>query len=267
MIATLHYQSGEMIITENEMGETAYIIEKGKVRIAKKAEGRSIHICDLGVGDIFGEMGMIDERPRSASVQALEPTTVQQIHRDSFFAGIQNEHELPLKILVILFERLRKADLEIARLKSGNLPPTDLEQPPDPPPAPTHDNFGHPELAVTLVGKTRLARKKLPENPLKIWKLPFLIGRITRDPFAYNDLAIEDKAPYRISRHHLELARHAEGIELMDRGSHLGSIVNGQRMGGVDGDPSPMIIAGPKAELILGDKSSPYKYRIEISGP
>ncbi len=263
MIATLHYQTGEMIINENEVGETAYIIEKGMVRVTKNASGQSIHICDLEVGDIFGEMGMIDERPRSASVQALESTTVQQIHRDSFFAGIQNEHELPLKILVVLFERLRKADAEIARLKSMTAIP--MENLPDIPPEPTQHIRHSSKVEITLVGKTRLARNQLPENPLIIKKLPFFIGRVTRDPLAYNDLSIEDKAPYRISRHHLELVRHQQGIELLDRGSHLGSIVNGQRLGGVDGSSGPMVISERKADLILGDKSSPYKYRIEIA--
>ncbi len=83
---TLHrYKSGEVILRENEAGDTAYIIEQGRVEIIKELDDRYVHLAYLGVGQTFGEMSMIDDKPRSATVKAVEDTLVREIHRDNFF--------------------------------------------------------------------------------------------------------------------------------------------------------------------------------------
>jgi signal-transduction protein with cAMP-binding, CBS, and nucleotidyltransferase domain len=68
MIPLRQYEAGETILKENEMGETAYIIEHDKVEVTKKSDGKDLHIAYIGAGETFGEMGMIDEKPRSATI-------------------------------------------------------------------------------------------------------------------------------------------------------------------------------------------------------
>jgi hypothetical protein len=211
------------------------------------------------VGNIFGEMSMIDEKPRSATVTALEDTILREIHRDSFFTGLKNEHEIAIKILKVLFERLRKANMLISQLKitesqSDKAYCLSLS-----------DQLPRISLEVTMEGLTRAAKKSLPEHPLQIKKFPFLIGRKTRDPLAYNDLQIPDKQPYRISRHHLELDHEDGRLFALDRGSHLGSILDGIQIGGSEGNPGPMFFKESSGTVVLGDEHSPYKYRFSIT--
>jgi hypothetical protein len=109
----LQYQAGEVILRENDVGDTAYIIERGRVEISKGLHGKSIHLAFLGAGEIFGEMGIIDDKPRSATVTALEETVVREIHRDELFHSLQTDPHLTLHLLRRLFDRLREAHVTI----------------------------------------------------------------------------------------------------------------------------------------------------------
>jgi len=259
MVCKTHFLPGDIIIKENDSGESAYIIKQGRVRVTKTVSRKIIHLCDLEAGDIFGEMSMIDDRPRSATVTAIEDAVVHEIHRDRFLLGLKDGEELALETLKILLERLRRANRMISQLKTAEATPTEefITLP---------ANFSPKSIInVSIEGLTRHAVKALPENPLRIKRFPFLIGRKTRDPLAYNDLAIPDNPPYRISRHHLELDQDEDRLLALDRGSHLGSIVDGRKLGGQEGDPGPLILDKKEGTLVLGDKSSPYKYRIIVN--
>ncbi len=107
------YEAGEVIIRENEVGETAYVIAQGKVEVSKQLNGQKVHLSYLGVGEIFGEMSMIDEKPRSATVTAVTETLVSEIRREDFFISFQREPKAALELLKVPFDRLRKADARI----------------------------------------------------------------------------------------------------------------------------------------------------------
>lgn len=107
------YEAGEVIIRENEVGETAYVIAQGKVEVSKQLDGQKVHLAYLGAGEIFGEMSMIDEKPRSATVTAVTETLVSEIRRDDFFISFQREPKAALELLKVPFDRLRKADARI----------------------------------------------------------------------------------------------------------------------------------------------------------
>ena len=77
MINLRKYEAGEVVIKENDTGDTAYVIERGRVEITKEREGQKIHVAYLNAGETIGEMSMIDDKPRSATVTATEETTVQ----------------------------------------------------------------------------------------------------------------------------------------------------------------------------------------------
>jgi signal transduction histidine kinase/ActR/RegA family two-component response regulator len=107
------YEAGEVIIRENEFGETAYVIARGKVEVSKQLDGQKVHLAYLGAGETFGEMSMIDEKPRSATVTAVTETLVSEIRRDDFFSSFQAEPKVALELLKVPFDRLRDADTRI----------------------------------------------------------------------------------------------------------------------------------------------------------
>jgi signal transduction histidine kinase/ActR/RegA family two-component response regulator len=107
------YEAGEVIIRENEVGETAYVIAQGKVEVSKQLDGQKVHLAYLGAGETFGEMSMIDEKPRSATVTAVTETLVSEIRREDFFNNFQAEPKAALELLKVPFDRLREADARI----------------------------------------------------------------------------------------------------------------------------------------------------------
>ena len=109
MITRQQYAAGEVIFSENDVGGTAYIIERGRVEVFKMLDGKNVHLAYIVAGEPFGEMGMIDERPRSATVVAVEETVVHELHRDDLFQNLQARPEIAISLLKVLFERLREA--------------------------------------------------------------------------------------------------------------------------------------------------------------
>ena len=258
MITLRKYQAGEVIFRENDQSGAAYIIEKGLVEVTRQVEGQDVHLARLGEKDIFGEMSLIEERPRCATVKAIEETVVQEIPRADFSKSLQSDPETSLSLLKVLFERLREANTTIMQLQKDMPLSCHL---------PELSNLlakKSPSLTVFLEGLTPIAIKALPANPLEITKFPFRIGRKSHDPLATSDLMILDSEPYQVAVHHLAFIKGEEGIGVIDRGSQFGSLLNGDQLGGVNGDPKPVFLSEPESILVLGHVTSPFKYKICI---
>lgn len=79
------FARGEVICHEGDPGDTLHLIAKGRVAIrVATALGDTATLAVLGAGDFFGELALLEERPRSASVVALEKTETLALHRDDF---------------------------------------------------------------------------------------------------------------------------------------------------------------------------------------
>lgn len=85
MIFSKKYAAGEEIFRMGDRGHNAYFIESGNVEVSITRDGGKIVIAELGVGELFGEMSMIDDAPRSATVTATEDTC-SCVSLDSWFS-------------------------------------------------------------------------------------------------------------------------------------------------------------------------------------
>jgi CRP/FNR family transcriptional regulator/CRP/FNR family cyclic AMP-dependent transcriptional regulator len=101
VITLSRYEAGEVIVQENDLGETAYLIEQRQVEVSKELDGQHVHLAYLGAGAIFGEMSMIDEKPRSATVTAVTATVVSELRRDDFFHSFQTDPKVALALLKV----------------------------------------------------------------------------------------------------------------------------------------------------------------------
>jgi CRP/FNR family transcriptional regulator, cyclic AMP receptor protein len=259
MITMRQYAAGEVIFSENDAGETAYIIVRGRVEVLKMLEGKNVHLAYIGAGEPLGEMGVIDEKPRSATVVAVEETVVRELHRDDLFQNLQEHPEVAISLLKVLFERLREADATILQLYRSHpaLVPFQPARLGAVPPQSTP--------VVSLQGLTPQASSALPETPFRITAFPFRIGRRCHDPLVHNELSIPDAAPLQISRHHLALIKHDGRIGVADRGSRLGSWLDGRQLGGEGGHPGPLFFTGTEGTLVLGNQFSPFKFHATIT--
>ena len=105
-----HYALGEVIFKEDEMGDTMYIIWSGRVAIVKGDFKTPTILGYRGVGEIIGEMALLEDQPRSASVVALESTRTLRVKREDFEQWLSDNPSMGLGILSTLSARLRAAD-------------------------------------------------------------------------------------------------------------------------------------------------------------
>ncbi|MFC1508910.1 Crp/Fnr family transcriptional regulator [Candidatus Omnitrophota bacterium] len=120
--STKQYPKNNFIILENDEGDTLYIILKGKVKVTKIFEtGDEIILSVLDKGNFFGEMSLLDGKPRSANVVTLEDTTLRVINRHDFENFLEMHPKIALKLLRELTSRLRKADERIGSLAHLNV--------------------------------------------------------------------------------------------------------------------------------------------------
>ncbi len=104
---------GKVIIEEGSTGDDMFVVIQGKVKVHS---GDTI-LTHLGTGDHFGEMSLVDKAPRSASITAVEKTTLLRMTRDDFFEMIRKEGGTAKKILwnflQVLTKRLRQTNVEL----------------------------------------------------------------------------------------------------------------------------------------------------------
>ncbi|MBI5638316.1 MAG: cyclic nucleotide-binding domain-containing protein [Nitrospinae bacterium] len=101
------FSDGQVIITEGVVSTKAYIIQKGKVRISKKIDSKSVTVVTLAEGDIFGEMGLFQETVRYATAIAMGEVEVGVIDKKRFDELM---HHAPDELKVIMnavIDRLR----------------------------------------------------------------------------------------------------------------------------------------------------------------
>lgn len=77
MAKELRFKAGDIIFKEGYPSDHAYIIVSGKVEIFQEREGKKQNLATLCAGEMFGEYGVLDDKPRSASAGAVEDTVLQ----------------------------------------------------------------------------------------------------------------------------------------------------------------------------------------------
>ena len=110
------YQPGQFIMRQGDTGVGAFIIRSGKVDIIQERDGKEIKLATLGPGEVFGEMALLDEFPRSASARAVEPTTALGIQRWHFRGILESHPQIALALLPILTRRIRNAEAQHAEV-------------------------------------------------------------------------------------------------------------------------------------------------------
>lgn len=114
---TRTFPAGREIVTEGQPGEELFVVIRGRVAIEKNG----VEIAELRAGGHFGEMGLIDNAPRSATVRATEPTRVMVISRQDLMTLMKRESILAVKMLwsfvQVLSDRLRATNSELSEAR------------------------------------------------------------------------------------------------------------------------------------------------------
>jgi CRP-like cAMP-binding protein len=112
--------SGEHIFEINAHGDNLYILVSGRVGISIETDPASDNfIATLGPGDCFGEMNLLDDKPRSATAHAIEDTVVLSLDKSRLRGLILSYPEISIGMLRSLSLRLREANLRVTGTGSG----------------------------------------------------------------------------------------------------------------------------------------------------
>jgi signal transduction histidine kinase len=114
--------AGTVICREGEEGEAIFAVVEGRVEIVKQLDDESERrLHQAGPGEFFGEMAILQEGERSATVRAAGPVTLLEIGRDPFLRVLGRSPSLSIRFLVRLTDRLRDADQKaISELRQAN---------------------------------------------------------------------------------------------------------------------------------------------------
>ena len=111
------FPRGQSVVCAGDRPDYVYLVLTGSLKVVVSDEdGREVILSILGQGELFGEMGMFDERPRSASVIAVVPADLVLISKQDFRRIMQESFDVSWRIMCNLAERLRNADRKIESL-------------------------------------------------------------------------------------------------------------------------------------------------------
>ncbi|MGZ5091602.1 MAG: Crp/Fnr family transcriptional regulator [Burkholderiales bacterium] len=111
------YPRHSFMLRAGEKTDALYIILSGKAKVViDDGDGREVTLTTIGPSEFFGEMSLIDEKPRSASVEALEACEILYISKPAFMACLKDNFDAAMLILRNVVARLREADRKIASL-------------------------------------------------------------------------------------------------------------------------------------------------------
>ena len=113
----LPFKKGDTLVKQGHSGLGLYIIVSGRVKIVKKtADGDELEVAVHGPGEFFGEMTVLDNAPRSASVIALEDTECLHLTAWEFKARMKVHPEIALEILPVVVKRFRETNERLLAL-------------------------------------------------------------------------------------------------------------------------------------------------------
>jgi CRP/FNR family transcriptional regulator, cyclic AMP receptor protein len=111
---TRRFRKSEAIIHIDDSASSFFVIRSGEVKVVRPLlTGEEVVVGILGSGDFFGEMALLDGKPRSASVFALEPTECLVLSRDDFLTYLHMHPRAAIEILVVLADRIRNLNAQV----------------------------------------------------------------------------------------------------------------------------------------------------------
>jgi len=245
---------GEILFHEGDESDHAYIILDGEIEIYRPQSQGNVMLASFGRGQLFGEMGIIDDQPRSATAKAKTHCRLKMVTREMIVHAIRTQPSEFVLLIKALMERLRETNQTLMNALTYQ-EQMQVEQPasPDAPTSP-------PINRLTLKPLTEAASQGFSSQGMELSSLPFRIGGTPpgkeSNPLDYNNLYIENADPQILSRNHFSIQKTSDGLYVSDRGSAQGTTVNGTPIGkhgtGYKAPLKPgknVIIAGPPQSL------------------
>jgi len=257
------FKKGDLLFRQGGVSDRAFLLKSGEFEVWREIGTESVLLGHVRQGEWLGEMGIIEGRKRSATARASEGGEVEVLTAQQFLERVSSDAELARDLILRLSIRLRRIEDKIAGDLLGSAQDRSLEGSNQTAPEPSHAE----DSAISIAGETTELRALIGEAPLRVARLPYLIGRIPAEeestPSRAADLLLKDDRPFRLSRQHLLIARGASGYRVTDLGSALGTIVNGQAIGHHFAKDTAQLNRGDN-HIVAGGHDSSFKFLVTI---
>lgn len=250
------FASDEILFRQGEPSAWVVLVHSGVVEVLRETGADAILLGTAGAGEFIGEMGVLEARPRSATVRAASDLEVELIEPQAFLERVSQDPALAHRLLLRMSARLRHVEDLLGRLHAAvRAEPGDAATPGRLP-------------SIELRATTYAAQFYVGVAPIAVAQLPFTVGReaapheVTAGVPA--DLAIAEPAPYRLSPLHFRLFAEANQVWLRDLGSELGTIVNQTPLGRDFPRDGMALLPGANA-VVAGGRGSPFEFVVTLS--
>ena len=115
------YTVGTVLFREGEVGEEMYVIQSGRVQLTRRVRGREMHLGTLPPGEFFGEMAIVNNRPRTATATIIEEAHLLVIDGRTFEAMVRGNSEIALRFIKKLATRLELSNQQVETLLLADL--------------------------------------------------------------------------------------------------------------------------------------------------
>jgi CRP/FNR family transcriptional regulator, cyclic AMP receptor protein len=255
------FAEGQILFKEGDPSEGVFRLLSGSVEVVRELDGDLILLGTVDAGQFIGEMGIVENRPRSATVRAATEVEAEFFKPTEFLDQIAGSPQAARELILRLSQRLREADDRIVKDERPSSR------------AVGDWRAANDETAVLPANKAYLAAKSAflqPQVPtsLQLSDLPFVVGRrpVAGEgaPLWEPDLLLNDNEPFRLSRNHFVIEVRDGGFHVRDLCSTLGTIVNGQPIGNYFRADDAPLRAGEN-EIVAGGMGSPFVFSVSIA--
>jgi uncharacterized membrane protein len=122
LLSVRDVDGGTSLFRSGDSGDAMFLIESGRVRISiRDADGSDVTLAELAGGDFFGEMALLDGKPRSADATVIENARFAILSRENFLGFVRSNPDVALKMLSAITNRLRRTDELLRQRVSRNV--------------------------------------------------------------------------------------------------------------------------------------------------
>ncbi|WPZ35411.1 cyclic nucleotide-binding domain-containing protein [Thalassobaculum sp. OXR-137] len=109
----LTYQNGQRLFQQGDIGDAAYIIIDGEASVRIRTDSGEIQVAELGKGDVVGEIAILCDVPRTASVEATGKLITLRITKELFFRLVSEFPQISIEIMRELAARLERTNVQL----------------------------------------------------------------------------------------------------------------------------------------------------------
>jgi CRP/FNR family transcriptional regulator, cyclic AMP receptor protein len=255
------FAEGQILFREGDPADSVLRLLRGTVDVLRELAGDPVLLGTVGGGQFIGEMGVVENRPRSATARAASEVEVEILTPSEFLDQIASSPRTARQLIQRLSQRLREADDRIVNDERRSVQPHGNRQ------------TAGDQTAISLVNNAYLAAKtpwlqRQLQTPFELGELPFIVGREPvageGSPPLQPDLKLDDTAPFRLSRNHFAIEKREGSYHVRDLCSTLGTIVNGEPIGThFRADDAPL--RAGENEVIAGGMDSLFVFSVFVA--